>query len=203
MLRRGRFIRGAILFCLFVLLVSCGKSDISLHVTKTILNKNEIILYYTIINNNTKDVWVCTNMDVVNNVQYNVIVCKYSNSVRIQIANREVPSKMRLEEPVYAKYVKLPSGSSLVGVVRVLLPMKEDVYLVDSYRDNTSEIEYINRLILEISIYGKELEVFNRECCRKDSNNHTAYVNCFWAMKHKAKSIRYRVSPVKLPIMIQ
>ncbi len=199
-LQKGLYINITIV-SLLTILTACSESKINVHINTMDITDKEVVVRYQVYNKSKNDIWVCTNMDIINGKEYNVKLHKFRKIVKVQLTNRKIPYSMNLEEPVYAKFIKIRPTETYNGIIKLNSPIEETSYVAKNNLTPTM-IEYFDKISIEIGTYDKIIDDNKNKCCSKESTDDVAYVNCFWARKNKADLLYCKVKNLKLPVRV-
>jgi hypothetical protein len=151
---------------------------------------NHIEIHYWVENKTRNPIWVCEKLDWKNDT-YEAILYKYERKAVIRIKSFIVPNEILLEEPIYAKYVRLLPSKSSEFKVEVARPILNRSPLKHDKMDN-SKLDDIERILLEVGYFDRDLGD-NSECCLKTNSPDEVLVNCFWAEKNSEKTLSVEI----------
>lgn len=186
----------------FFLLMSCKPNDVHLSIGNVVVSQNMMDLQYAIENHSTSPIWVCTDIEDRNDrLHYESCYSKWFNSMRIRIVDLKVPYNIHLEEPIWAKYVKLQPGRKYEFHVQSRLPVKQ-VRGFKRSADNESGTAVSEKVRLEVAMYAS-LNVRDTSSCRGDSNEDVAYVSCFAAKRKGPEVLTVEKTNVRVPVALE
>ena len=181
----------------------CSAQKVALELHNLILDSSTLQFDFTVTNNTAKAIWVCEDMDDKSKIDYQVKTDENRRKVEIKFGNFIVPGHIYLEEPIWARFRKLPPKGSLSGNVRLKVPLHNVNPIKQEEESSNIRIGYVNDLTLQICVYEVDLEKLKTSCCRGDSDSQKAFVNCFWAEKNKGRIIKKEVRNLKIPIIAE
>lgn len=167
-------------------------------------NSHKLTFEYEIQNDSDSSIWICQAVDSKIPLQYEIKLDEKEKSVRIRQASFEVPANIFLEEPIWGKYIKIESGKSFRGKVKLELPLQETnpIKLKSSKSEHTSE--YIaKQLIFDIGIIPQDLSKLKNNALRDDSSENIAYVSGFWVEENPESICTRIVKNTAIPCQVR
>jgi len=161
------------------------EKDLQIILINTDKTKKDIQLEYSIKNISSKDIWLCVNTNRNKNPNYETDYDGINQKLKIKFGNYRVPSGLLIEEPIYAKFIKLSVGQKESFTIKIKLPI-QSFNPLDGEGDTYYKLANLKELLLEFAYYDIDLEKFNDECCIPEDKS-TMLVNCFWAENNLEK----------------
>jgi len=184
------------------MLMSCKPDDVHLSIGNVVVSQNMMDLQYAIENRSTSPIWVCTDIEDRNDrLDYELCYSKWFDYMRIKIVDLKVPYNIHLEEPIWAKYVKLQPGRKYEFHVQSRLPVKQ-VRGFKHSTGNESGTAVSEKISLEVATYSS-LNVKDTTSCRGDSNEEVAYVSCFAAKRNGPEVLKVEKTNVRVPVALE
>jgi hypothetical protein len=170
---------------------------IKLTIEKLIVEKGTMQINYSLFNNSKYQIWFCTDIDAGSEIDYEVKIDK--KKLIISFKSIVVPPYILLEEPIWAKYLRLEPGKKFNDSIKVSIPVSEIKYFEENKSSKEVWVqEYANTVALVVGVYEINLEKNKEACCRDDSNSYTSFVSCFWAEENKERLIKSEIKNQKI-----
>lgn len=180
-------------------ILACHPKDVILTIDNVIVNEKSLQFDFYLTNNTREPIWFCKDMDDRSDIDYQIDI--HTNKVMFKYLSVTVPQNIFLEEPIWAKYVKLHPKNIYKGQIKFKLPISNLDPLEEKHTTSDVQISYADTLILEIGYYAKSLEMQKNDCCRDDSNLRNSFVSSFWAEKNHEAIARAQIKYHNIPIM--
>jgi len=190
---------------LMLTLGSCGSghtpdNGFVLRIDNIEQDQQQLTITSAIENNSGSAVWVCESMDSTIPLQCEVGIDDASKLARVTQASFKIPADVFLEEPVWAKYVKLEKEGIFTGKTNLVLPLRE-ADPIDPDRGSSDALKSITveKLVFEIGIVTEDLSRLKGTACRGNSSDEVAYVSCFWIEENPEQIISQTIENVSIP----
>jgi hypothetical protein len=148
-----------------------------------VTRKNKALeVEYMVRNMTANDIWICESTDWKSCLNFQSTVIREDKTIIIKIKSVVVPSNVFLEEPIFARYRKIPPGESLKFTLNMKFPIY-DYSPLKSNKKTSINLDDTSLIRLEIGFFKRNLEQIN-DCCLKTPKADELLVNCFWAAQN-------------------
>ncbi len=167
------------------------EKDLQIILVSTHQRKDEIQFEYSVNNLGTRDIWICVNMNRNQHPNYKSLYDTINQKLQIRIENYRVPSGVLIEDPIYARFIKLLVGQKKNFTLKIKLPIQSFDPL-DGAGSEHYKLANLREICLSIAYYDLDLEKLKNDCCIQE-DKLTMLVNCFWAENNLEKFIYLQV----------
>jgi len=175
-----------------------GEENVDIKISNIKKTDKVFSFTYVVRNNSPNDIWICDNIAVKSAIRVEINIDVKRKSVIIRLASFMVPAHISLEEPIWAKYIRLGPGDSYKSKIKIELPVTEQAP-IDLVKPGIKTNFNSKDIIFELGIYKRDL--YKDETVRRwnSSTKDIVYLSCFWARENKELILRKKIENFELP----